>query len=179
MGLMLRTSVLLFFLLLQSGCSSYPKYPVDARFLEESIQTTVDSKAAQYYLNHYLQGDRLDFELDREIDHVYQKYDAPLPTRDQLRQISKKFSNDFAALFLVDRLWADERNRNIQRSFHRQLAKSPSKLFNPPKNASDYLILLVPGWNYLDTGHITGSDFAAPRVMIDQKSSFSSNLKWS
>ena len=168
MGLMLQASVLLIFLLLQSGCGSYPKYPVNAWFLEESIQTTVDSKAAQYYLNHYLQGDRLDLELDREIDQVYQNYDVPLPTRDQLQQISKKFSNDFAALFLVDRLWDDERNRNIQRSFHRQLAKSPSKLFNPPKNASDYLILLVPGWNYMNTGHVTGSDFAAPRVMIDQ-----------
>jgi len=165
---MFRASVLLIFLFLQSGCSSYPKYPVDASFLEESIQTTVDSKAAQYYLNHYLQGDRLDLELDREIDQVYQKYGAPLPTRDQLQQISRKFSNDFAALFLVDRLWADERNQNIQRLFHHQLARPPSELFSPPKNASEYLILLVPGWNYLDTGHVTGSNFAAPGVMIDR-----------
>jgi len=31
-----------------------------------------------------------------------------------------------------------------------------------------YRVLFVPGWNYIDNGHITGSDFAAPRLQIDR-----------
>ena len=29
-------------------------------------------------------------------------------------------------------------------------------------------MLLVPGWNYANNGHVTGSDFAAPRRLLDR-----------
>ncbi|MEM7565488.1 MAG: hypothetical protein AAF353_21020 [Pseudomonadota bacterium] len=155
-------------LLMAVGCSSFPRYPVDAQLLNEPIETTVDSAEAQYYLNHYLQDERINPKLDREIDLVYQNYPAKLPDRDDLKEISYQFSNDFAALFLADRLWEDQKNRQVQQAFQQKLALSREDLFNPPDSVENYLVLLVPGWNYVANGHITGSDFAAPRRLLDE-----------
>lgn len=168
MGFASRIVLFVLVLLLQHGCASYPRFPVVAELMEESIETTVDSSAAQYYLNHYLQGERLDAELDDAIDAVYRDYPEALPSRVQLRDISRLFSNDFAALFLADRLWRDQSNRRVQKTFHRYMALPDEELMRPPKVLDDYLVLLVPGWNYENNGHITGSDFAAPRRLIDR-----------
>ncbi len=168
MEMSLRTILLPLLLLLQYGCASYAKYPVDAQLLDESIETTVDSRAAQYYLNHYLQGERIDQSLDQSIQQTYREYPAALPSRNDLREISEQYSNDFAALFLADRLWQDQSNRQVQQAFHRYLAMPEQELFTPPPGVEQYLVLLVPGWNYVNNGHITGSDFAAPRRLIDK-----------
>jgi hypothetical protein len=158
-------TVLLF---LQYGCTSYGKYPVDAELLEEPVTTTVDSASAQYYLNHYLQGERLDASLDRRIDDVYRDYSETLPDRADLVQISEQFSNDFAALFLADRLWQDQQNREVQSVFRDYLAMPEEQLYIPPSSVEDYVILLVPGWNYTNNGHVTGSDFSTPRRLLDR-----------
>jgi arsenate reductase-like glutaredoxin family protein len=158
---------LLPFLLLY-GCASYSSYPVDAELLDEAIKTTVDSTQAQYYLNHYLQGNRSDAELDQRIDAVYQRYSASFPKRAELKQIAQQFSNDFAALYLADRLWQEQQNREVQSIFHDYLSKPEHELYDPPIAVEDYVILLVPGWNYTNNGHVTGSDFAAPRRLLDR-----------
>ncbi len=168
MGRLQRVCLLAVLLFLQYGCASYDKYPVDAKLLEEPVKTTVDSAAAQYYLNHYLQGERLDEKLDLHIDGVYQHYSAAFPDRAALVQISKEFSNDFAALFLADRLWQDKRNREVQTVFRHYLSMPEEQLYVPPPSVDDYVILLVPGWNYANNGHVTGSDFAAPRRLLDR-----------
>jgi len=158
-------SVLLF---LQYGCASFDRYPVDAELLEEPVKTTVDSASAQYYLNHYLQGERLDAKLDQRIDDVYRQYSAAFPDRADLVQISSQFSNDFAALFLADRLWQDQQNREVQKVFQHYLSMPEELLYEPPPSMEDYVILLVPGWNYVNNGHITGSDFAAPMRLLER-----------
>jgi hypothetical protein len=155
-------------LLLQYGCASYPEYPVDAALLNEPIKTTVDSAEAQYYLNHYLQGERFDVELDQRIDEVYRHYASSFPQRDSLEQISRQFSNDFAALYLADRLWQDQQNREVQILFQHYLSIPEQELYEPPSSVGDYVILLVPGWNYTNNGHVTGSDFAAPKRLLDR-----------
>ena len=168
MNLLPRVCLLLVILAAQYGCASYAKYPVSGSLLDETVETTVDSAAAQYYLNHYLQGDRLDATLDQKIDRVYRDYPSPVPDRDDLRQVSENFSNDFAALFLADRLWQNRKNRKLQRIFNRYMALPEYELFEPPANTEDLVILMVPGWNYVDNGHVTGSDFATPRQLIDR-----------
>jgi hypothetical protein len=42
------------------------------------------------------------------------------------------------------------------------------ELYEPPLLAEDYVILIVPGWNNTNNGHVTGSDFAAPRRLLDR-----------
>ncbi len=168
MTLQFRIWLVVLLLGLQYGCASYAKFPVDANLLEEPISTTVDSSETQYYLNHYLQGERLNKALDMEIDRVYRHYSAVLPTRADLKEISQRFSNDFAALFLADRLWQDPQNREVQRLFHRYMSMPEEELLRHPDSVENYLVLWVPGWNYKNNGHITGSDFAAPRRLIDE-----------
>lgn len=168
MGVRSRIFVLSLLLLLQYGCASYSKYPVDAALLDEEIRTTVDSAEAQYYLNYYLQGKRNNAELDRRIDAVYQGYSPGLPEREDLKQIAAQFSNDFAALYPADRLRQDQQNREVQGIFHQYLSMPEQELYEPPVLTEDYVILLVPGWNYTNNGRITGSDFAAPRRLLDR-----------
>ena len=132
------------------------------------MNTTVDSASAQYYLNHYLQGERLDAGLDRRIDRVYRRYSSSFPDRADLLQISQEFSNDFAALYLADRLWQDPRNREVHAVFRHYLSVSEENIYIPPSAVGDYVVLLVPGWNYVNNGHVTGSDFATPRDLLDR-----------
>jgi hypothetical protein len=168
MGFGLRVCVLSILLLFQYGCASYPSYPVDAALLDKPIRTTVDSAEAQYYLNIWLQGGREDAVLDDRIDAVYQHYDEKFPERIDLRRISEQFSNDFAAIYLADRLWQDQQNREVQQLFDRYLTMPEEELYAPHPSVEDYVILLVPGWNYTNSGHITGSDFAVPRRLLDR-----------
>jgi len=163
---MMSKITLLFCLLLATGCATFDRYPVAAELLDEPVHTTVDSAAAQYYLNHYLQGERGDAALDAKIDAVYAEFPDPMPTRGQLRDIAHRFSNDFAALFLADRLWQTQANRDLQRRFHRYLALPDEELYRSPADADQYLVLFVPGWNYADNGHVTGADFATTRRLI-------------
>ena len=132
MGFIFRYFIFSILLLLQFGCASYSKYPVDASLLNEPIKTTVDSAEAQYYLNHYLQGNRNDAELDQRIDAVYQHYSPDFPERADLKQIAEQFSNDFAALYLADRLWQDQQNREVQSIFHRYLLMPEQELYETP-----------------------------------------------
>ncbi len=168
MGFPLRICLIALLLGFQFGCASYAKFPVDAELLEETVTSTVDSRAAQYYLNYYLQGERIDKELDLRIDQIYQNYPANLPSRVDLKEISQQFSNDFATLFLADRLWQDQQNREVQKSFNRHMSIPEEELFKLSESVDNYLVLWVPGWNYENNGHITGSNFAAPRRLIDE-----------
>lgn len=155
-------------LCLLPGCATHARFPVDAELHQTRIETTVDSRQAQYYLTHYLQGQRLDPELDGKIARVYRDFPAPTPDRDDLKRIADRFSNDFAALFLADRLWRDLKNRQLQRAFQRYVSLPEAQLFAPISAAEEITVLLVPGWDYVENGHITGSNFAAPRRLFSR-----------
>jgi len=153
-------------LIFLEACSSTPQFPVKSKFLGETISTTVDSEVTRYYLENYLQGSRLNPDFDVKIDLLYKQQKKAIPTRDELKKISDRFSVDFAPLFLADRLWADENNRKIQ-NFFNHLLKDKKSILNFLKNkTSSYMLLFVPGWDYVENGHLTGADFAEPRKLV-------------
>ena len=96
---------------------------------------------------------QLDPELEPAIDRLYIEFARTLPSLEDLRLIARRYSNDFAALFLADRLWQDQRNRTVRQTFHKHMAQSRDQLFRPPEQVADYRVLLVPGWNYRSNGH--------------------------
>ena len=147
-------------------CSSIPKYPVEGELLGEKVRTTVDSEIARYYLEDYLQGRKSNPIFDEKIDRLYKKQKNVPPTRQELKEISTNFSVDFAALFLADRLWSIEENRKLKKTFKHFLEEKDITPYTPPSHFSSYLVLFVPGWDYVDHGHITGADFAAPRELV-------------
>ena len=156
----------LFILLPLISCSSIPNYPVKSELLAEEVNTRVDSKIARYYLDTYLKGKRTHTEFDQRIHLLYQTQGNILPNRNRLKTISENFSIDFAALFFVDYLLRETRNQQAQEVFQHFLSSDPSQRYNTQPHFSSYVVLFVPGWNYIDNGYLTGSDLALPRKLI-------------
>ncbi|MGI9303697.1 MAG: hypothetical protein ACR2RB_13505 [Gammaproteobacteria bacterium] len=168
MAALWRIACLVPLLFVNWGCSTTPAYPVHSQFLGERVNTTVDSEIARYYLDVYLAGRRNDADFDAKIDRVYRDYPHPQPTRDDLRKIAADFSVDFAALFFADRLWADKRNQRLQETFRRFIERDEVVQRAHPNPFANYVILFVPGWDYAKLGHVTGANFAMPRILVTE-----------
>ena len=145
---------------LLAGCATPPRWEAQGEVAGLRIETTVDSPLARHYLERYLKGERSDPALDARIDAIHRSFPRAIPTRDDLAAISRETSTDFAALFLAQRLLADECNRWINAEFKREL-EHPA----PVQNASRFTVLFAPGWDYVVLGKITGADFALPRAL--------------
>jgi len=149
------------------GCMwSVKKIPTRAEFHGYPIATTVDSESAKYYLENYLAGKNTDSRLQHRIEVLEQAKPAILPTRDDLKTISNDFSLDFAALHFVHRLLSQPGNPELQKQYLSNLKKIKSRTIQFPKK--DILILLVPGYDYVENGHITGADLRKPREILEQ-----------
>ncbi|MGR5147325.1 hypothetical protein ACQKP8_12365 [Photobacterium alginatilyticum] len=134
---------------------------MDSPLFGEHVFTTVDSEVARYYLDSYLQGERSNRELDKRISGLYGQYRNTIPSREELKGISQEYSVDFASLFLADLLLKNECNNKLNKAFMLHL----DNLTIAGVNFSSYMLLFVPGWDYAESGHLTGADFKAPRVM--------------
>lgn len=157
----------LFLLALLQGCSSIPQYPIQAHYLGEPINTTVDSPLAAYYLSAYLPDQRDVGEFDATIEQLYRQY-PEFPDREVLRQIAAQTSTDFAAVFFSEQLMQDPANQKIQQHFQSLLRLPSDQLHAPRAEYANYLVVFVPGWNYEANGSLTGSDLATPRQLVSE-----------
>jgi hypothetical protein len=148
--------------LVLGACSSIPRIPATGEFAGQRVATTVDAEVARYYLERYSQGRHENHEMDERIAAIHRSQGDALPSRDELKAISVAFSVDFAALYFADRLLQDACNKTLNRLFARYLeqdARVDSTI------SAAYQILFVPGWDYVSSGGLTGSDFARPREL--------------
>ena len=157
---------LLSLLLLLSSCSSVKEIPVKGRLHDYSILTTVDDERAKYYLENYLANQRKKSKLDREIDLIHKTFEGRLPTREKLKEVSDKMSVDFAALVFGNQLLKQEANSQLQNRFLLNLKSVKNNTVEFPNK--DILVMIVPGYDYIENGHFTGADFARPRKSIKQ-----------
>src|SRR5690348_1175378 len=97
---------------------------VRATLGRQSVDTTVDSQVAKYYIERYLQGVRERPDLDRRIDQVDARAGDGVPTRELLRELSRELSPDFATALLADRLLREERSRTLRQLYERELGKA-------------------------------------------------------
>lgn len=144
------------------ACSAIPKIPAKGELFGQHVDTTVDSEIARYYLESYLQGKNQNPAMDARIAALYRAHGKPIPSRDELRAVSENFSVDFAALFLADHLLNDRCNKELNERFERYLNDETGL---EAGISSSYQILFVPGWHYVENGHVTGADFAEPREL--------------
>ena len=121
----------------------------------------MDSEIARYYIESYLQEEAGNQELNEEISALYRHYNEVIPSREELKRISQDYSVDFASLFLADLLLSNECNRVLNEFFAQQLDSAAT--IDP--SVSSYRLLFVPGWNYVEAGHLAGGDFAKPREL--------------
>jgi hypothetical protein len=116
---------LIFLVLVSQSCATIPRYQAQGEFLDDTVSTTVDSEIARYYLENYLQGKRTHPSFDEKIDWLYQKQGPAQPSREELKEISRTFSVDFATLFLADRHYA-------KRLINSSKRKKPIRILLPP-----------------------------------------------
>jgi hypothetical protein len=146
---------------LLASCMSVPTIPAKGKLHDQPVASTVDAEIARYYLENYLQGIRDDPRADKNIDALHARHADGIPSREALKDISQGFSVDFAALFLADRLLSNECNKRLNQSFARQLDSAGE----PLTSSDSFVVLFVPGWDYVNHGHVTGADFAKPREL--------------
>lgn len=150
-----------------AGCTaSQPKIPVRASFHGYPIETTVDDERARIYLEGYLQGKGVPAELQQKFASLDTENPNQLPTREKLQKISAGFSLDFGALFFMHRLLSQPGNPDLNRRYQQHLENVRKTRAHFPKR--DILIMLVPGFDYAENGHVTGADFKKPRALLEQ-----------
>ena len=74
--------------------------------------------------------------LDKRIDGIYQKSDAGLPNRQDLKKLSEDFSVDFAALYLADRIDRVPTNRRFSATYRRAYEYHTQSLPRGPNESS-------------------------------------------
>lgn len=150
--------------LLSTACAhAVPTIPARGTIGGQPIETTVDSPAARYYLERYLRGERRAPEWDAAFDALHA---GGPPDRKQLGGLTRRFSTDLASLYVAQRLMDEPANRAAYALFMRELETlRPARA---PAHAADPVVLLVPGWDYVRYGALTGADFALPRRALTQ-----------
>ncbi len=149
-----------------SGCGHFATLPVRGEVAGQTVDTMVDSEAARYYLAHYLRGERREPTYDAAFDALHAEPSEALPTRARLKALSERYSPDFAALFFVQRLETHAPNRPLRTAFEREFARLRAGAPARDPRFAGYLVLFVPGWDYMYSSVITGADFALPRQRL-------------
>ncbi len=159
-----RLLTLLTVLCMVGGCQSVASVPVSTMFLGQSVQTSVDSPEAKYYLETYLPGRRQDAALDARFQALDAAHSAGMPSRDELSAVSAAFSVDVAAIHLADRLLRTDCHATANQRFAGHLARGTAR----HSAAANYVVLFAPGWDYVDSGHLTGANFREPRRLATE-----------
>ncbi len=154
------------------GCAStVPQIPARGELAGHKIDTTVDSELAQYYLEHFLQGDRTNPKLDMLIDEIYQAHYRQASRGETLKFISDTFSVDFAAIFLADYFLKHDVNERFQRHIDDERSKIKyylgSENLHSCADYSNYHVLFVPGW-FFKSDPWTGADLARQRRVVNR-----------
>jgi hypothetical protein len=149
-----------------------PRIPAKGNLAGQVIDTTVDSELAKYYLEDYLQDCRCNPKLDLIIGQIETDDSHSIPDREYLKDITRRFSPDFATLYLAKRLLENKANTHLNRMFHQELSSARAGMstgefrFHP--NSRNYVLLFVPGWVYKSKPE-SGADLAKPRRVITER----------
>ena len=84
----------------------------------QSVETTVDSELARFYLEHHLRHDDADSLLAQRIDNILNEVKPNPYDRGTLKQLSQRLSVDFAAIYFASTLYKRAANKQAQDAFH-------------------------------------------------------------
>src|SRR5688572_12650813 len=147
------------------------RYPASLTLAGKTIDTTVDSRIAEYYAARYLANERTDPALDSIIDDVQRRADGSALEREHLRHLSNELSPDFAALYLVKRSLEGDTAGRMQLAFGDEFRRLKEAVRSGHHDSaaefSSFIILFAPGWRYRSHPE-TGADFARPRQVLTE-----------
>lgn len=156
-------------LFLASCTSVMPSIEVRGKFFGQPLQTNVDAAIASYYVESYLADVRNKENWDLALDAIHDELGHRLPTAAELRDWSRRYSTDLAALVLARQLFHQAQQEPLNKLFHEEssvvLDAHASGALDSLAVDPDFLILFVPGWLY-KTDRTTGADFARFRAIL-------------
>jgi hypothetical protein len=161
-----------FLLLILQGCTTVTStIPARGALAGQIVDTTVDSELAKYYLERYMPGNKTRPEWDEVIDRAHAFQSRGLPSNRQLKDLSQKYSTDFATLILASRILKDPANSLIQGLFTAELLRARTGAnigaLDPIIAEGGYTILFAPGWLYKSDPE-GGADFSKPRRILNR-----------
>jgi hypothetical protein len=156
-----------------TACAMPPTgIPASGTVYGQTVETQVDSELAAYYLEHFADWRQSDSEQAHSLAEL-PPCSAESLDRDALRQLSTRTSVDVAGLYAAQCLM--ESNRSLGREFDRTFMEIQA-LARPAAarseglldEALEFAVVVVPGWDYLESGPITGADFARQLRQFDE-----------
>ncbi len=161
-----KLAPLVFFLFLSLYCvACKPNSPdfvrVSGAIAGQKYEGEVDSPAARYFVEEYLQGRNSDALLHERMDRLAEKFAGRLPSSEELREISREFSIDFATLFFANRVFSEDANQQVRGIYEEELAKAGAKARQPLSLQT----IFVPGWLYVSHPE-NGGDLARQRATL-------------
>lgn len=144
---------------LVSGCGGVQKHPVDGRLGPFPIKTTVDSPIAK----RHLEG-RSSAEERAELKALKEKLSGQLPTPEVLRALAARTSVDHAATFFGERLLEVPKNLAAHRVYFHYLSLGERAITT--QHRDEYVVILVPGYDHIETGAETGASLTQAREIL-------------
>jgi hypothetical protein len=159
-----------------ADCAEFLKLPVNGYLAGKPISTTVDSVIAQYYLENSLSRKTdiplgQDRTLDKRIADIEGRFEASPLDWQTFRELSREASPDFATLFFIKQILANQLNAKCQTAYLQELARIRSA---PGQNHRSELVraglrrykfLFIPGFHYLSDPS-SGADFYNQRLLF-------------
>ncbi len=163
--------VLISALYLSSCTGNVSTFPVRGEFAGQHLTTTVDAPIASYYVVNYLTGARHRQDWDVALDVIHRELGERLPTSTELRDWSRRYSTDLAALLFARQLFRQVQRQPLDRLFHEELSAVSNAYQSGDLDAlavnPEFLVLFVPGWLY-KSEPATGADFAQVRALLSR-----------
>lgn len=163
--------VLISALYLSSCTWNVSTFPVRGELAGQHLTTTVDAPIASYYVENYLTGARHRQDWDVALDVIHRELGERLPTSTELRDWSRWYSTDLAALVFARQLFRQVQRQPLDRLFHEELSAVSNAYQSGDLDAlavdPEFLVLFVPGWLY-KSDPATGADFAQVRALLSR-----------
>jgi hypothetical protein len=140
------------------------RIPVSGEVAGKLIHATVDAEPARYFVEAYLRGVRTPSVLDQRIEALDRTYAERLPSREELSELSRELSLDFATLFLAHKIDQQLGSSRLKAAAGRVMA-APSDAAARALIPTSAAVMFVPAWMYKDNPEI-GADLECPRRAI-------------
>ncbi len=154
------------FAVFSTGCQATPKIPVEGAVGPYFVKTIVDSEAAQHLIERQAGRQKEDSPHEEAVKQTAAKLQDRVPSQSDLSELTEEHSVDFAAVVFGQQLTAQPQNQKVQRRFIKNLQHGTELITDEHKRR--YVVVVVPGYDYIDTGPQTGANFALPLKLLGE-----------
>lgn len=153
--------------LLLPGCHRTNRVPAHGHLAGKPVRTVVDDVIARDWLDARSGSGGSSIQYPDTMHPARPAPRPPVTDHGAWEQLANRTSTDLATILLIETLRADPVNRALEARFRHELEHlAPSTALEPLSGDSAPLVLFMPGWDYRESGSITGADFAGPRRIV-------------